>query len=176
MLPRKSQPFGGKFDSSRKIKKAVGKYPVNSMNDKKWVVYLVRCSDHTLYCGISNNLNRRLQAHNSGNGARYTRSRRPLELAGVSPEMTKSEALKLEHRIKRFPANQKLQALTQPENPATVLEKDLTALRKTIRALEKRLDKLIAAVETGEKPEFAGESKPQPAKVRGPGKADKAAV
>jgi len=146
------------------------------MNDKKWVVYLVRCSDHTLYCGISNNLNRRLQAHNAGNGARYTRSRRPVQLAGASPEMTKSEALKLEHRIKRFPANQKLQVLTQVQNPAAVLEKDLTALGKAIQALEKRLDKLIAALESGEQHEFTGKSNPKSVKVNAAKKAAKAAA
>ncbi len=75
---------------------------------KKWVVYLVRCSDNSLYCGISNDIKSRVTEHNSGKGAKYTRSRRPVELIGTSDEMTKSDALKLEYRIKRLPADEKL--------------------------------------------------------------------
>ena len=78
------------------------------MSDGKWVVYLVRCSDSSLYCGVTNDLESRLAAHNAGNGAKYTRSRRPVQIAGVSPEMSKSEAFKLEHRVKQLPAAKKL--------------------------------------------------------------------
>ena len=77
------------------------------MVTKKWIVYLIRCSDESLYCGITNNLKNRLIAHNSGKGAKYTRSRRPVELVGTSSAMTKSDALKLEYRIKRVPADSK---------------------------------------------------------------------
>ncbi|MDP2861204.1 MAG: GIY-YIG nuclease family protein [Desulfobacterales bacterium] len=77
----------------------------------KWVVYLIRCSDKSLYCGITNNLKSRLASHNTGRGARYTRSRRPVELAGASSEMTKSDALKLEYRVKQAPAGSKISEL-----------------------------------------------------------------
>jgi putative endonuclease len=60
-----------------------------------------------MYCGITNNLEKRLEAHNLGKGGKYTRSRIPVELLGTSSEMTKSEALKLELRIKRMPAERK---------------------------------------------------------------------
>ena len=83
------------------------------MDAKKWVVYLVRCSDKSLYCGISNDIKSRLIEHNSGKGAKYTRSRRPVELVGISPEMTKSDALKLEHKIKRVTADKKIAELTR---------------------------------------------------------------
>ena len=86
------------------------------MSDNNWLVYLVRCSDNSLYCGISNDLTNRLVEHNSGKGAKYTRSRRPVELAGFSPEMNKSEALKLEYRIKRLPAEKKLFELFKTQN------------------------------------------------------------
>jgi len=66
---------------------------MNENDKKKWVVYLVRCSDHSLYCGISNDIDNRVTEHNSGKGAKYTRSRRPVELMGTSGEMTKSDAL-----------------------------------------------------------------------------------
>ena len=81
------------------------------MSDKRWVVYLVRCSDQTLYCGISNDLENRMTEHNAGKGAKYTRSRRPVKVVGVSPAMTKSEALKLEYKIKKLPAERKLSEL-----------------------------------------------------------------
>jgi putative endonuclease len=83
------------------------------MSNKKWVVYLVRCSDNSLYCGISSDIISRLIEHNSGKGAKYTRSRRPVELVGISPEMTKSDALKLEHKIKRVTADKKIAELTR---------------------------------------------------------------
>jgi putative endonuclease len=119
------------------------------MNNKKWVVYLVRCSDKSLYCGISNDLKSRLIEHNLGKGAKYTRSRRPVDLVGISPEMTKSEALKLEYRIKQLPADKKLSQLTKKENEMTI-KQDLQALNRDIQALGKTIDKLIAAVEKGE--------------------------
>lgn len=75
--------------------------------DNRWVVYLVACSDQTLYCGITNHLEKRIVAHNQGKGAKYTRSRKPVKLMENSAEMTKSEALKLEHLIKKTPAGQK---------------------------------------------------------------------
>jgi len=75
---------------------------------KPWVVYLLRCSDNTLYCGITNDLGNRLSKHNSGKGAKYTRSRLPVKLVGVSAEMSRSEALKLEYSVKKTPAADKL--------------------------------------------------------------------
>ena len=77
------------------------------MDKRQWLVYLLRCSDESLYCGITNNLKNRLIAHNSGKGAKYTRSRRPVVLVGASFAMTKSDALKLEYRVKHVPAGSK---------------------------------------------------------------------
>ena len=78
---------------------------------QEWVVYLIRCSDDSLYCGITNNLKNRLAAHNSGRGAKYTKTRRPVTLVGVSATMTKGDALKLEYRVKRVPAGKKKKEL-----------------------------------------------------------------
>jgi len=136
------------------------------MNDKKWKVYLVRCSDNSLYCGISNDYKSWLIEHNSGKGAKYTRSRRPVELVGISSEMTKSEALKLEYRIKQLPADKKLSKLKRKENEMTILKKDLQALNKDIKALEKKMEKLIAAVEKGEKPKVAKKTTAKPVKAK----------
>jgi putative endonuclease len=116
------------------------------MNTKKWVVYLVRCSDKSLYCGISNDLKKRLIEHNSGKGAKYTRSRRPVEPVGVSFEMTKSEALKLEYRIKQLPANRKIAEFNRDEIQMTV-KQELKALQKELKALCTKVEKLTKAVE-----------------------------
>ena len=86
---------------------------VIGVTDAQWVVYLVRCADNTLYCGVTNNLSKRLAAHNAGTGAKYTKSRRPVCLEGVSHKMTKPEAFKLEHHVKRLPVNEKLAGLSK---------------------------------------------------------------
>ena len=78
------------------------------MSEKKWVVYLLRCSDNSLYCGVSNNIEKRVIEHNSGMGAKYTRSRRPVVLVGTSRDMAKGDAFKLEYRIKQLPADKKI--------------------------------------------------------------------
>ena len=70
------------------------------MDKRQWVVYLIRCSDESLYCGTTNNLKKRLEAHNSGKGAKYTRFHRPVELVAASFKMTKSDALRLEYQVK----------------------------------------------------------------------------
>jgi putative endonuclease len=90
------------------------------MNKRRWVVYLIRCSDESLYCGITNNLKNRLTVHNSGKGAKYTRSRRPIEFVGASFKMTKSDALKLEYRIKQVPAGKKIFELIKGEDKVTI--------------------------------------------------------
>lgn len=79
--------------------------------DKKWVVYILRCRDNTLYTGITNNITRRLSAHNKGTASRYTRSRLPAELMAASGFMSRAEALRLEIKIKKQPKNKKIAAL-----------------------------------------------------------------
>jgi putative endonuclease len=115
------------------------------LKNKNWVVYLLRCSDKTLYCGISNNLKNRLKQHNSGKGAKYTRSRRPVELIGSSPELTKSEALKLEYRIKRLSADKKISEFTGERNPLA-LARNLQAIIRDLKVLQKKMKELIATL------------------------------
>ena len=90
------------------------------MNKRQWIVYLIRCSDESLYCGITNNLKNRLMVHNSGKGAKYTRSRRPIEFVGASCKMSKSDALKLEYRIKQVPVGKKIFELIKGEDKITI--------------------------------------------------------
>jgi len=73
-----------------------------------WYVYLVRCSDGTLYTGITKDLEKRIAAHTSGkDGAKYTRSRRPVKLVYSTRVESKSAAAKLEYQLKRLPISQK---------------------------------------------------------------------
>jgi putative endonuclease len=74
-------------------------------------VYLLRCADDTLYCGWTTDVDRRLAAHRSGTASRYTRSRRPVELAVVIPVADRSAALREEARIKRLTRDAKLQLI-----------------------------------------------------------------
>ena len=74
-------------------------------------VYLLRCADDTLYCGWTTDIDRRLAAHRSGTASRYTRSRRPVELAVVIPVANRSAALREEARIKRLTRDAKLRLI-----------------------------------------------------------------
>lgn len=73
-----------------------------------WYVYILKCSDDTLYTGITNDLEKRIQKHNEGKGAKYTRGRGPVALIKSFECLTKSEALKLEYKIKQLPKEEKL--------------------------------------------------------------------
>ncbi len=73
-----------------------------------WCCYLLRCADDTLYCGITNDLDKRFAAHNAGEGAKYTRGRTPVQLLYREPCADKSAALKREIQIKRLPRADKL--------------------------------------------------------------------
>ena len=73
-----------------------------------YYVYLLRCADGTLYTGFTNDLARRLAAHNAGRGAKYTRGRRPVELVYWESFSNKSSALRREYAIKQLPRRQKL--------------------------------------------------------------------
>jgi putative endonuclease len=74
-------------------------------------VYLLRCGDGTLYCGWTNDIERRLAAHTAGTASRYTRSRRPVELAAVIAVADRSAALREEARIKRLSREAKLELI-----------------------------------------------------------------
>jgi len=72
-----------------------------------WFVYLARCADDSLYCGITNDLVARLAAHNAGKGARYTRSRTPIEILVTRRCMTKGRALSIEYQVKQLTRSEK---------------------------------------------------------------------
>ncbi|ERJ92919.1 GIY-YIG catalytic domain protein [Selenomonas sp. oral taxon 892 str. F0426] len=70
--------------------------------------YLLLCADGSLYAGWTNDLKKRLHAHNEGHGAKYTRSRRPVRLAYAEPFATKEEAQKREREFKKLRRAQRL--------------------------------------------------------------------
>lgn len=67
-----------------------------------WHVYILRCSDGTLYCGITTDLDRRFAEHEAGRGAKYTRGRTPVELIYAEPAADRSAATQREHEIKQL--------------------------------------------------------------------------
>ena len=71
-------------------------------------VYILRCADGTLYCGWTTDLEARLATHNSGKGAKYTRSRRPVELVYSEAYEDRHDALSREWHIKRMTREEKL--------------------------------------------------------------------
>jgi putative endonuclease len=79
---------------------------------ESWVSYLLLCADGKIYCGVTNDMGKRLDAHNRGIASRFTRARLPVTLLATSRTMGKAEAFRLEYRIKRLPKNKKLAALT----------------------------------------------------------------
>jgi len=73
-----------------------------------WQVYIIQCKDDTLYTGITNDLKKRLAAHNAGRGGKFTRSRRPVKLVYSRKALTKSKALQKEAEIKSLSRKEKL--------------------------------------------------------------------
>lgn len=73
-----------------------------------YYVYILRCKDKTLYTGYSDDVYRRLKAHNDGKGAKYTKARRPCRLVYFEEYETKSEAMSREYAIKRLSRQDKL--------------------------------------------------------------------
>lgn len=80
-----------------------------------WFIYILQCSDGTLYTGITNNLERRIKQHNDGKGAKYTRGRGPVILLKKFEVETKSQALKMELQIKSLSKDEKLKFI--PKDP-----------------------------------------------------------
>ncbi len=76
--------------------------PCGGRADGDWVVYMVRCADGSLYTGVAKNLAARIKQHNLGTGARYTRSRRPVEVVFSEPAPDRGAALRREAAIKRL--------------------------------------------------------------------------
>lgn len=83
--------------------------------EKQWQLYILRCGDGTLYTGIAVDAQKRLAAHRSGRGAKYTRGRGPLEMVYCESGLTHSEALRREAALKRLPRAEKKRLIAGAE-------------------------------------------------------------
>lgn len=77
-------------------------------NEKQYFCYMLRCKDGTLYSGYTTDLTKRVATHNAAKGARYTRSRLPVELVYAERHQTKGEALRREAALKKLSRSEKL--------------------------------------------------------------------
>lgn len=80
-----------------------------------WYLYMLRCGDGTLYTGITTDVEKRLETHRAGKGAKYTRGRRPLALVYREVCGSHSEALKREFAVKRLSREQKEQLIQEKQ-------------------------------------------------------------
>ena len=84
-----------------------------TISSTPWFVYVVRCSDDSLYTGITTDINRRIEEHNTSNkGAKYTRTRRPVKLEYKEIYVDRSTASKREYAIKKLTRKQKLNLIS----------------------------------------------------------------
>lgn len=83
----------------------------DNRESKDFKVYILKCADDTLYCGMTNDLEKRVKAHNEKNGAKYTRGRTPVRLVYFETDYTMSEALKRECAIKKLTKQKKLKLI-----------------------------------------------------------------
>ncbi|KMZ11475.1 putative endonuclease containing a URI domain [Candidatus Burkholderia humilis] len=108
-----------------------------------WFLYLIECDDGSLYTGITTDMQARFDAHASGKGTRYTRSRKPLAVVASFELAGRSEALRAEYQVKRLKAHQK-RALVSGERtldsvlPRQDADAEQTPKRKRRRAEENR--------------------------------------
>ena len=77
-----------------------------------WWLYVLECRDGSYYTGITNDLDRRLEMHSKGKGAKYTRSRLPVKMLAWWPHKTKSEALKEEYAFKQLEKKEKVRRVS----------------------------------------------------------------
>lgn len=87
--------------------------------------YVLKCRDGSFYGGYTNNLNRRIEMHNQGKGAKYTRGRGPVELLFQKAFTNKSDALKAEYEFKSWPRKKKEQFLLKEAGEGYVAAKEL---------------------------------------------------
>lgn len=83
--------------------------------DKRYYTYIILTENDTLYCGYTDDVEKRFQAHLEGKGAKYTRANRPVKVVYKKEFPSKSEAMKEEARIKKLSHKDKIQLLTNSE-------------------------------------------------------------
>jgi predicted GIY-YIG superfamily endonuclease len=104
--------FGASFSSE--IACLLGRYRnMAKKPQEKWFPYILRCADDSLYTGITKDVSRRCKQHNAGTGSRYTRGRRPVEVAYQEPQSSHSAALKREFAVKALSRKEKKSLIRQ---------------------------------------------------------------
>ncbi|MGM7703754.1 GIY-YIG nuclease family protein [Pseudalkalibacillus sp. Hm43] len=96
------------------------------MGDDGHCVYILECKDGSLYTGYTNDLDRRIIAHQQGKGAKYTRGRTPVKLVYMEEHVTKSDALRAEYRIKQLKRIEKERLIDMKESMNHVESKELS--------------------------------------------------
>ena len=103
---------------------------------KPWYLYIVECRDGTFYTGITVDIKKRIDAHNSGLGAKYTRGRGPVKLMHLRRYTDRSAASKAEHKIKKLKRGKKLRIISDFALPGEiVVASGRSAIKKSLYAL-----------------------------------------
>ncbi len=89
--------------------------PEENIESSTNFVYILQCSDGTLYTGWTNDIGKRIRTHNSGKGAKYTRGRGPVKLVYLETFSTKEEAMKREWAIKHIKKERKMELIRERE-------------------------------------------------------------
>jgi len=79
-----------------------------------WMIYILECSDGTLYTGVAKDMDKRLKTHQKGSASKYTRGRLPVKVAYLEAALNKSQALKRELQIKKLSRPDKLDLIKEP--------------------------------------------------------------
>ncbi len=85
-------------------------------SENKNYTYILKCADGSFYCGWTNNLKKRIAAHNAGTASKYTRTRRPVKLIYFEEFETKQEAMSREYRIKQLSRREKQELIDSADN------------------------------------------------------------
>lgn len=96
--------------------------PITGIAIVPFYTYVIECSNGSLYTGWTNDVQQRIENHNSGKGAKYTRANRPVKLLFAWQLDTKVDAMKLEWKIKRMNRAAKLRLIENPESIALISE------------------------------------------------------
>lgn len=81
-------------------------------SERNWCVYLLVCKGNRLYIGVTNNLHKRLEAHEIGKGSKFVRAFNPCSLIGTIKDLDKVEAMKMEYKLKKLTHKEKREAFT----------------------------------------------------------------
>ena len=122
-MPRGIREWPPSMSSAEKTEKRDPFLPAGSRQGVCYT-YLLTCADGSLYCGWTNNLERRVKTHNLGRGGKYTRSRRPVTLTYAEAFETRKEAMRREWEIKKLSREGKLRLIAESGGTKKAEEKD----------------------------------------------------